>query len=181
MNLDLVWDAAEARGDWRVDGGRLSTGHLLRSAVLISLFTDRVAEPGYRDPGGSPGEPGDRRGWWHDSYDSRPIGSRLWQLRRRKIADRGALLAEARDICREALQWLLDEGLASAVAVDVSAPPAGAGGEGTLLAFSIRVQQPGGPAPLIRALWSATGQGPAARAAAFRLDTSQLDGSDTLG
>ena len=153
-NLDLVWDAANARGDWRVSGGRLATGHVLRSAVLISLFTDRVAQPDYQDTGGD----SDRRGWWQDTFDGRQIGSRLWQLRRRKIVDRDALAAEAADIAREALAWLVDTGLAATVSVDVEAPPAGRGGEGTLLTFLVRVTQPSGPAPLVRAVWDAVGR-----------------------
>ena len=144
-NLSIVWNQAEARGDWQVQGGRLLTGHPLRSAVLISLFTDRRA----LDDGAAAQDP---RGWWQDSFDSVPIGSRLWQLRRRKVADRAQLVLDATDICREALQWLIDDGLAASVDIDVTVDPTASG---TVLGFAVRLHQPNGAAPLIRALWRA--------------------------
>lgn len=151
-NVALHWDAANNRADWSVQGGRVATGRLLASAVLLSLFTDRVAQPDYVAPDGS----GDRRGWWHDTFEGVPIGSRLWQLRRRKIADRNALIGEAGDMVREALQWLLDSGLASAVDVAVTSAPAGGGSSGNLLAFTVRIAQPAAPSLSLRLLWDAT-------------------------
>jgi phage gp46-like protein len=148
-NISLLWDSTSSRGDWQVFGGRLSTGHLLTTAVLISLFTDRVAQPDYAPPDGS----GDRRGWWHDTFAGIAIGSRLWQLHRRKIANRPQLIAEATDICREAVQWLIDSGLANAVDVLVTSLPAGSNSQGTLLSIQIKVIQPNGEVPVIRALW----------------------------
>ena len=146
-NIELVWDAAQSRGDWAVKGGRLATGNLLKPAVLLSLFTDRVAQADFK------AEDGDRRGWWHDTLDGVPIGSRLWQLRRRKIANRRLLIAEATDILREALEWLIKAGIVSSVDVAVSAPPAGPKGSGTMLQFAITLHMPGGHAPIVRALW----------------------------
>lgn len=149
MNIALVWNEAEARGDWQVSGGRLLTGHLLRSAVLISLFTDRrVDEPG------AAGASDDPRGWWQDSFEAVPIGSRLWTLRRRKIADRAALVVEARDICQEALAWMIEAELVVALSIDVTLERPAAS---TVLRFLVRLQQPGGAVPLIRALWRVEG------------------------
>jgi phage gp46-like protein len=157
LNISLVWDNVNARGDWQIAGssgpgrrGRMATGHLLTSVVLIMLFTDRVAQPDYVPNDGS----GDRRGWWHDSFDGTPIGSRLWQLRRRKIANRPALIAEATDMANEALQPLLDDGIASAIQVVVTSPTAGNGNSGTLLNFAVTIFQPTAPASLINALWN---------------------------
>ena len=50
----------------------------LRSAVLISLFTDRRAEPGDVPEGEDP------RGWWADvlGEEGDRIGSRLWLIDR---------------------------------------------------------------------------------------------------
>ena len=146
MNLDLVWDDGNTRGDWRVLApGRLSTGNLLVSAVVISLFTDRRSSPaGYPD----------EFGWWMDTFDIILIGSRLHDLRRRKIADRAALIAEATDIIREALQWMIDAGIASTIGVTVTSPPAGIGQPGSLLRFTVTIVEPSGGEPtVVRALW----------------------------
>lgn len=147
MNLDIVWSDGANRGDWQVVApGRLSTGNLLVTAVIISLFTDRRSNPvNYPD----------HWGWWMDTFDGVLIGSRLHELRRRKIADRNALIAEATDMIREALQWLIDQGIAASVGVLVTSPPAGAGQPGSLLRFHVTVVQPSGsgPATIVRALW----------------------------
>jgi phage gp46-like protein len=92
--------------DWSRDaaGPGLVMDDGLQSAVVISLFTDRRADANDL-PTNAPG--GDRRGWWGDSFGDVPgdrIGSRLWLL--------------AREKAKEALQWLLDDGIASAVNVD---------------------------------------------------------------
>ena len=150
-NLDLVWDNANRRGDWVVASGALRTGNLLKTAVLVSLFTDRVAQPDYQPDDGS----ADRRGWWSDSFDGVPIGSRLWQLRRRKIASRPLLIVEAEAMCREALAWMQDDRLVEGLDVRVASAPAGAGSSGNLLAFEVELFAPAISVPLVRALWSA--------------------------
>ena len=117
MDIAIAWDSANFRGDWTVTPGDLAADPGgLRSAVLLSLFTDRVASSDYLPP---PGELFTRRGWWADTYEPSPIGSRLWQLNRSKKADSRLFAAEAQDMCREALQWLVDDGVVSAVTVDV--------------------------------------------------------------
>ena len=148
MNIALVWDDTRSRGDWQVRDGRLTTGNLLETAVTISLFTDRVAQPDYV------AKDGDRRGWWHDTFEGIPIGSRLWQLRRRKIANRQALINEATDICREALQWLIDKGIASEVDLALTLPPAGIGSSGNLMTIKATIFQPNAPPTSVRRLWS---------------------------
>lgn len=87
----------------------------LSRAVVISLFTWRRATPD------DPVEPGDsRQGWFGDTYAEAPgdrIGSRLWLLSREKITPR--TIARAREYSREALQWLIDDGVATRVDVTV--------------------------------------------------------------
>ena len=119
MDIAIEWDAERFRGDWNVTGGDLvSDVGGLRTAVLLSLFTDRVASPDYLPP---PGQKFQRRGWWGDTYEiasgGSAIGSRLWQLNRAVKTDGTTLLAEARDYCREALQWLVDSGVVASVDV----------------------------------------------------------------
>ena len=55
-------------------------------------------------------------GWWGDSYaptSQTLLGSRLWLLRREKLTQ--VTIARAVEYCREALQWLLDDGHCSAI------------------------------------------------------------------
>lgn len=115
-DIATVWDAAAMLGDWRVSGQALLADDGLRSAIAISLFTDRRAEDGDALPW--PSDP-DRRGWWGDmpldGGAADPIGSRLWLLAREKATEQTRRRAEA--YIREALQWLLDDGVAQAVDV----------------------------------------------------------------
>lgn len=83
----------------------------LARAVVNSLFCWRRAEPDDDLPGKS------RFGWWADTYADDRFGSRLWLLSRSKMTDDVAGRAES--YAREALQWLLDDGVASEVDVTV--------------------------------------------------------------
>lgn len=84
----------------------------LARAILVSLFTwGRAADDDKID-----GD--DRKGWWGDSFAKSPgdqIGSRLWQLYREKLTDQTRLKAEF--FIKEALQWLIDDGVASKIEV----------------------------------------------------------------
>lgn len=85
----------------------------LESAVIISLFSWRRAK---EDDNIEPNQP--REGWWGDKAESEenisyPIGSRLWLLRREKITP--AIIQNAVDYAKEALQWLVDDGIVSSV------------------------------------------------------------------
>jgi len=135
-DLALRWDNALFQADLALDFGKLATDDSLRTAVIISLFSDARAESD--DP--LPDAGGDRRGWWGDAFagGGRGIGSRLWLLDREKITRE--VVGRARDYAREALQWLVDDGVASAVSVDAEAqPPA-------VLAIGVTIDRPGGPA-----------------------------------
>jgi phage gp46-like protein len=110
-DIQTRWDTTFNRGDYAVAGGALAVGHDIQTAVLLSLFTDRLAQPGDVIPDAPPSGLVDRRGWWGDDDPHYPIGSRLWLLDRSKgpldVAQR------AEDYAREALQWLLDDGVAA--------------------------------------------------------------------
>ena len=117
MDIGLVWDSANFRGDWFTAAGGLGTDAGVRSAVMVSLFTWRRAEPGYVPPAGrSSGV----HGWWADTYQKNQIGSRLWQLRYAVKTDQTTLLRRAEDFCFEALQWMIDDGVAAGIAVACS-------------------------------------------------------------
>lgn len=93
------------------DVGLQSADPLVR-AVIISLFTWRRANADDVLPGT------DRMGWWGDGYATvlgDRIGSRLWLLSRAKLT--AQTISDAEDYAREALQWLIDDGVATAVDV----------------------------------------------------------------
>jgi phage gp46-like protein len=100
-----TWVPALGRGDWLLSGAQLAAGGDLQTAILISLFSDRAANPNDVIPDGS----GDPRGWVGDLDQDYPIGSRLWLLSRAKQT--GETLARAQDYIAEALQWLIDDGV----------------------------------------------------------------------
>lgn len=95
-------------------GGDLQTGDDLITAVLISLFTDRIANEDDEIPDGTD----DPRGWWADAGERYPIGSRLWLLSREKQTSDTAM--RARDYIVESLQWLIDDGVVARFDVDVA-------------------------------------------------------------
>jgi len=113
----------------------------LETAVIISLSTDRLANRG----DAVPGDPNDRRGWWGDSFADVAgdrIGSRLWLLSREKQIP--SVLARAREYAAEALQWLIDDGIARAVNVTAEVVSQG------VLGLGVEVVRSGKPAAQYR-------------------------------
>lgn len=105
MTIDIDnWDIT-------LDGADIASDAGLRSAVLVSLFTDRRAEE-------DDAVEGDHRGCWSDILEpvaGDRIGSRLWLLDRAK--ETAATLRDAKRYAEEALQWLVDDGHATGVTV----------------------------------------------------------------
>ena len=132
----VQWDNLNTIGDWALADGDLQSGQDLETAVLVSLFTDRLATPDFVPTDGT----SDRRGWWADPYNDRPLGSNLWQLERAHKTRNTLGLAQR--YASEALQWLVTDGVAQAVAVDTQwLTPSGAG---TFLAIRIVITSPDG-------------------------------------
>lgn len=104
LKEDSTFDLVIQDGDFSRDEG-------LETAIAISLFTDRrVTEE--QVPFGQTS----RRGWWGDMFsenDGDQIGSRLWTLQREKKTQE--LLRRAEDYTREALNWLIEDGVASSI------------------------------------------------------------------
>lgn len=101
-DIRTVWNVS--RGDWNITGPDLESGRDLETAVIISLFTDRLANEDDVLPSGD-----DPRGWVGDLGQPVKIGSRLWLLERAKLTlQTGAL---AKSMAAEALQWLIDDGV----------------------------------------------------------------------
>ena len=107
MTIDaaLSWPLADAAPDAVVVGADLAPEEGFFTAVTISLFSDRKADPDELPPGDSL-----RRGWWGDLLedDGDRIGSRLWTLARARASAETAGRAEA--YAEEALAWLVEDG-----------------------------------------------------------------------
>jgi phage gp46-like protein len=135
MSGDIrLFQQADFSFDVEVEANDLGVDEGMQTAVAISLFTDaRVTEDEL------PPEERSRRGWWGDLFPDAPgdqIGSKLWLLARQKRTVE--VLRQAEEYCNEALQWMIDDGVAESVDTSASYdPPSGA----MLLAISI--QQPG--------------------------------------
>lgn len=106
-----IWNADILAGDWLLEAPGIADDADLRTSVIISLFTDRLAQP----DDALPDDTTNRRGWWADT-ETDLIGSRLWLLSREKRIE--PVRQRAIDYSREALQWLIDDGVARAVDVD---------------------------------------------------------------
>lgn len=135
-DLALFWSDETWSADLKVEAGDLAAEDGLKTAVLLSLFTDRRARPDDVLPEAD----ADRRGWWGDVAAAEPddqIGSRLWLLSREKR--RPEVVAKAREYAEEALAWLVRDGVARAVAVEAEITPQG------WLGLGIVIDRPGGP------------------------------------
>lgn len=136
--LGIAFDNGTSTGELLFRSGRLQSGDPLETAVLISLFSDsRAKEADSHD--------GDPRGWWADTPES-AIGSRLWLLRRSKAS--AETLERAREYAEEALAWLVEDGVASAVHVTTER-------SGQTLLLGVTVQRPDGAGPWSR-WWEVT-------------------------
>lgn len=113
-DIQTIWNGTS--GDYAIAGGSLVSGSDVETAVLLSLFTDRVADIGDVIPDNS-----DRRGWWGDTDTKYTIGSRLWLLDRAKGPMDTPRRAE--DYAREALQWMLDDGVVAKFDISASWVP----------------------------------------------------------
>lgn len=138
-DITTVWDPATGTGDWAFDppssliwtdeygasvldenglpisaqfsaGAGILAGSDLYTAILISLFTDRAADPDDVIPDGS----GDPRGWWADPT----MGSKLWLRERSKATPTLPLLIK-NDI-EQALAWLIEDDVVAAIDVTVA-------------------------------------------------------------
>lgn len=130
MDLLLWYNGVAA--DLRVSGRDLLADDSLYTAVVISLFTDARARAEDELPPELDGE--DRRGYWGDGLEGESVGSRLWLLAREK--DTARVRARAEQYAREALAWLVSEGLARAVDVTAAHP------QGGVCQLAVRVTYP---------------------------------------
>lgn len=154
-DIQISWNEKLMTGDVEVDSGDLISEDGLETAVLISLFTDRRA----RDDDTLPDlDSDDKRGWWGDlanpDVEGDQIGSRLWLLQRAKTTQE--VLVRAEGYVKEALQWMIDDGIA--VKIDVDAERQIRDG-GDMLAFKVMIYKKSGVAESVKFeyQWEGTG------------------------
>lgn len=102
-------------GDLVLSGQDLARDDGLESAVLVSLFTDRRADPEQLRAGD---DATDLRGWWGDfnpDVVGDQSGSLLWLLQREKQTRE--TLARARQYAEQALAWMVQDRVARRVTV----------------------------------------------------------------
>ena len=112
--VTLQWDNEQQVADIPLTAsGFLDSASGFETSVTISLFT--WARANEQDPK----IVGQRFGWWGDTFAPNAgdkIGSRLWTLRRAKVNT--DTLGKCKAYCLEALQWMLDDGVAKSISVE---------------------------------------------------------------
>lgn len=132
----LFWDADAVAADLSLVAGDLATEDGLKTAVIVSLFTDRRARPDDQ----LPQDGADRRGWWGDVAGREAddeIGSRLWLLEREKQTPQ--VVARAREYALEALGWMVRDRVAATVEVEAEITRPG------VLGLGVIITRPDGP------------------------------------
>lgn len=112
---DIALVMGEFGGDLVVSGLDLARDDGLETSVIISLFSDRRATP-EQVPAELPRD--DLRGFWGDvrpAVEGDQTGSLLWLLAREKQTPQTK--ARAEQYCREALAWMIEDKVATAVEV----------------------------------------------------------------
>ncbi|MGD9638390.1 MAG: phage GP46 family protein [Alphaproteobacteria bacterium] len=109
-DVGIIFDTSTLTGDIQVVDGDLAVDSTLKTAVILSLFSDRRADDTDERPKGS-----SYRGWWADALGSDKFGSKLWLLARAKHTEETRSRAE--DYAKQALEWLIDDEIAALVEV----------------------------------------------------------------
>lgn len=134
----LYYDLSSTSGGYETDEG-------LKTAALLSLLTDARADAEDIVP-----DPTDLRGWWGSDFgEDGPdeFGSKLW------ITETGlatqATLDAAENYIREALQWMLDDGIVETITVNLEI-------QGQVLAGKVLLDRPRNLGQVAIDLWDAT-------------------------
>ncbi len=110
--MDIALDFNNNQFDIAADNGDLVSEEGLRTALMISLFTDARARDDDEIPDGS----NDKRGYWGDADEEDSMGSRLWLLGRAKETQ--DTLDRGKEYATEAVQWFFKDGIAKQTNVE---------------------------------------------------------------
>lgn len=125
--------------------GHLTTDDTLKTMVLVALFTWRRA-----DPDDDVQDTSDLKGWWGDDYpevQGDKMGSKLWMLEGMKAND--VALAFAREEIANALQFMLDDGIADQIFIEVEL-------RGSVMIGRVGILRPTDPRTQWVELWAMT-------------------------
>ena len=152
-DFKLVWNNNILEGDFCFEDDDFIMDDGLQTSVLLSLFIDKKSEPNDELPNGNNN---DLRGWFGElltGVENDRWGSYLWKLERSKTTNE--VLIRAKNYAEEALQWLIDDGIASSVTV---IPERITQSSGDILLLNIDIFKPNGDVEEFRfdALWSNT-------------------------
>lgn len=141
----LIQANSDGLYDLVVDGNLFASAGGFETAIPVSLFTDA------RAPAALVAEPQNRRGWIGNLLTAatmRQLGSILWTLDQARITQE--TLNIARLAAQDAFQWMLDDGVALAVLVDVARAPKGS------LLITIQITDTSNVVSRYQTLWRAT-------------------------
>lgn len=116
-DIEFDYDAEIGYGDLIVENRDLKRDQGLRTAIIISLYSNRRAA----DEDELPDDNGTKEGWWADKLrlSDDNIGSKLWLIGRGKIkADE--IIPKAEQFTCECLQWMIDDNVAESIDVEAS-------------------------------------------------------------
>lgn len=131
--------------DFVIDGNEFASAGGFETAIPVSLFTDA------RAPAALVAEPQNRRGWIGNLMTAstmRQLGSILWALDQTRITQETLNLARLE--AQSAFQWMLDDGVALGVLVDMSRTASGA------ITITIRITDTSNVVSRYQTLWRAT-------------------------
>lgn len=132
--LELLQSEFGTQVDLAVQGRDLVGEDSFRTATILSIFSDARAD--YED---DPDLTCNRRGWWGDMLSTIPNdkwGSKLWLLDRAKQTNQTRI--KAQEYATEALQWMIDDGIAQKISVVADYPQRG------FLRLAISITKPSG-------------------------------------
>lgn len=146
--LKLGWINETGTSDFQVvaETGALAEDEGLDTVVLLSLFTDAIATQAEIAAAGLD----EQRGWWGDADVLRAaaaprLGSKLWLLARQPL--NLATMRRAEGYARDALSWLIDQGLADSITVTATRP------RPDMLGLDVVIRRPNNLIPAYRRLW----------------------------
>lgn len=131
--------------DFVIEGNEFASAGGFETAIPVSLFTDA------RAPAALVSEPQNRRGWIGNLMTAatlRQLGSILWVLEQARITQETMNIARLE--AQAAFQWMLDDGVALGVLVDLTNVPRGG------IIITIRITDTSNVVSRYQTLWRAT-------------------------
>ena len=141
----LIRANADGLYDIVVEGNNFASAGGFETAIPVSLFTDA------RAPAALVQEPQRRRGWIGNMMTAetmRQLGSILWTLEQTRITR--DTINIARLAAQDAFAWMVEDGVALSVLVDVTQAPRGG------LLITIQIQDTSNVVSRYQTLWRAT-------------------------